>query len=212
MAKIRTMSYTRFGFRLVESLALVTFASLGLSAQTITFQGQSTSPLANAVVLVIRHAEKPESGEGLTPTGEARAKAYVGYFKSLKIDGKTFHIDHIFATADSKNSHRERLTVEPLGKALGLPLDLRYKNKGYGEMVKDIKSHSFGKGILICWHHGNIPSLVAEFGAPATLFSGGKWPSETFDWIVELKFDAKGELIPGETKTLHEHLMPSDKL
>ena len=35
-----------------------------------------TGGLADTVVLIIRHAEKPASGFGLTPEGEARARAY----------------------------------------------------------------------------------------------------------------------------------------
>ena len=184
-------------------------SSLLVSAASYA-QTKPTSPLANATVLVIRHGEKPAEGTGLTPAGEARAKAYVGFFKNLKVAGKPIHIDHIFATKDSKNSFRERLTVEPLGKALNLPLDLRFKNKAYGEMVKDIQTHNYGKGILICWHHGNIAPLVKSFGAAENLIPGGKWPDETFDWLVELKFDANGKLIPNQTKTIHEHLMPTD--
>jgi len=44
------------------------------------------SALANAVILVIRHAEKAESGPGLSAQSEARAKSYVNYFKSFRID------------------------------------------------------------------------------------------------------------------------------
>src|SRR5271155_5377145 len=76
------------------------------------------SPLQDAVILIIRHAEKPESGMDLTPTGEQRARAYVDYFKNFQIDSQPFKLDRLIATADSKNSHRPRLTLTPLSQAL----------------------------------------------------------------------------------------------
>src|ERR1700722_2723870 len=105
-----------------SSLLLLTAATLVAScvghAQPKTAPAVKPDGLANAVVIVIRHGEKPDDGTGLTPAGEARAKAYVKYFADYQVDGQPLHLDKIFATADSKSSFRERLTVEPLAKAL----------------------------------------------------------------------------------------------
>src|SRR6266699_3494061 len=49
-------------------------------------QSQTSPRLRNATVLIIRHAEKPETGKHLSPAGVSRAQAYVSYFKSLRID------------------------------------------------------------------------------------------------------------------------------
>ena len=38
--------------------------------------------LADSTVLLIRHAEKPDSGKGLSPMGQARADGYAAYFPS----------------------------------------------------------------------------------------------------------------------------------
>jgi hypothetical protein len=162
-------------------------------------------------VLIIRHGEKPKSGPELTAAGAARAKAYVGYFKNLRVDGRPFPIDDLIATADGKKSHRERLTLEPLSAALHRPLDMRFKDKQFGDLVDDLKVSDHGKHILICWHHGNIPAMIDAFGGNASkLIPGGKWPEETFDWLVELKFDSSGHLLPNGQKLIHEHLMPGD--
>ena len=40
-----------------------------------TFAGKPQS----SVIVVIRHAEKPDTGDGLAPAGEARANAYVDF-------------------------------------------------------------------------------------------------------------------------------------
>ncbi len=42
--------------------------------------------LKNAVVLIIRHAEKPDKGEDLSKAGKKRAEAYVKYFENYAVD------------------------------------------------------------------------------------------------------------------------------
>ncbi len=180
--------------------------------------GRSAEPVAggspalkNAVIFIIRHAEKPDSGFDLTPAGYQRADAYPGYFKGLMVDSKPLKLDYIFATGDSKGSHRPRLTVEPLGKALGLQVDTRFTNKKFQDMVDEIQTKDHGRQILICWHHGEIPNLVRALGAdPDKLLPDGKWPNEVFCWMIQLRYDENGRLIPGETKRINEKLMPGD--
>src|SRR5579863_1551999 len=88
-------------------------------------QAENRDGLRDTTVLIVRHAEKPESGFGLTPAGEERARAYVHYFQNLKIDSQSVKLDALFATADSKNSHRPRLTLTPLSETLHLPLNVQ---------------------------------------------------------------------------------------
>lgn len=89
---------------------------------------ETNSALKNTVILIVRHAEKPDDGYGLSAEGEARAKAYVNYFKHFTIESQPVKLSHLFAAADSKKSHRPRLTIEPTSKALGLAIDSRFKD------------------------------------------------------------------------------------
>jgi broad specificity phosphatase PhoE len=167
--------------------------------------------LKDAVILIIRHAEKTASGDELSPEGYQRADAYVNYFKNYQVDGKPLKLDYLYAAADSKNSKRVRLTVEPLSKATGLKLDNRIANKKFQEMVDELHATSHGHEILICWHHGQIANLVRALGAdPETLLPKGKWPDDVFNWVLELHYDDNGRLIPAETKRINENLMPGD--
>jgi hypothetical protein len=167
--------------------------------------------LKDAVILIIRHAEKTASGDQLSPEGFKRADAYVNYFKNYQVDGKPLKLDYLYAAADSKNSKRVRLTVEPLSKATGLKLDNRIANKKFQDMVDELHATSHGHEILICWHHGQIANLVRALGAdPDTLLPKGKWPDDVFDWVLELHYDGNGRLIPAETKRINENLMPGD--
>ncbi len=171
----------------------------------------ASCPLQDATILIIRHAEKPDSGQSLSPTGQKRAEAYIQYFKNFQADAKPLKLDCLFATADSKGSQRPRLTLEPLGKALGIKIDSQFKNKNFQQMVDEIQSTNHGKGILICWHHGEIPQLVRALGAdPAKLLPGAKWPDDEFGWVLQLHYDHAGHLMPGETRRINENLMPGD--
>jgi hypothetical protein len=171
------------------------------------------SPLQDAVILIIRHAEKPESGPELTTEGVQRAKAYVNYFNDFQMDSQPLKLDCLIAAADSKNSHRPRLTLTPLSQALKLPLDTRFKDKDFEGLAGDLRSSPHGKHILICWHHGGIPELVRSLGAdPDKLIPDGKWPGSVFGWMIELRYDHDGQLMAGECKRINEHLMPVDEL
>lgn len=166
---------------------------------------------SGTTVLIIRHAEKPETGNQLTPAGVRRASAYPAYFAGLRLNGHPVHLDHIFAAADSKGSERPRLTVEPLAAALHMPLDLRFKAKAVDALAADLRSHSYGDTVLICWHHGRIPDLLQALGEdPTALLPTGKWPEGTYDWMIEVGFDRDGHPDPARTKLIHEHLMPGD--
>jgi len=67
------------------------------------------------------------------------------------------------------------------------------------------------KCVLICWHHGEIPDLLRALGAnPETLLKKGKWPDGVFDWIIQLRYDHDGKLVPAKTKRLTEPVLPDD--
>jgi hypothetical protein len=167
--------------------------------------------LSDATILIVRHAEKPEDGKELSPAGEKRAAAYPHYFKDFTVDSRPLKLDYLVATADSKGSNRPRLTLEPLSAALGLKMDQRFKAKDYEALAADLQSVARGKHILIAWHHGEIPELIQALGAsPAALLPKGKWPNETFDWVIELRYDHEGRLVPSECRRINEHLMPGD--
>jgi hypothetical protein len=92
-------------------------------------QAQIHSPgLDNATVLVIRHAEKPPSGDGLTDQGKARADAYAKYFHPFNDGKESFDVDALYATSDTTRSARPKLTLTPLSQALNLPVDTRFGN------------------------------------------------------------------------------------
>src|SRR4029078_3305183 len=67
----------------------------------------------NATVLIIRHAEDADSGDGVSPLGQERAEAYKNYFLNFSVDSKRREPQAIFAAKDSKKRHRAPLPMEP---------------------------------------------------------------------------------------------------
>lgn len=165
--------------------------------------------LKNATVLVIRHAEKPNKGDGLSKAGKERAKAYVHYFENLTVDSQPLKVDYLFAAADSKASHRSRLTLEPFSKAIGLKIDARFQETQSQQLVAAVQKNPSGKQILICWHHEEIPQLLRAFGAdPDSVLGAKKWPDDVFNWLIQLRYDSSGHV--SEAKRINENLMPGD--
>jgi hypothetical protein len=115
-----------------------------------------------AHILIIRHAEKPDTGSGLSPQGKARADALPQLFMKSATRPKPFPTpDFIIAAETSEESSRPLDTVTPLANKLGLTPKADIKNKHYKKLAEELKKPKYaGKTVLICWHHGEMPDLV----------------------------------------------------
>ncbi len=159
----------------------------------------------NATILMVRHAEKPESGTGLAVLGQERALAYVIYFQNYLLNGSLLQINSIFATADSPRSMRPRLTVQPFAEAMGLPIHDQVQDSQYNNST-----------ILICWHHGEILHLAAALGVdagqlpPDSLWPSKPWPEDVYGWLLQLCYDATGSITPAQTVCINQQLMFDD--
>jgi hypothetical protein len=161
------------------------------------------SRLANTTILIIRHSEKPVSGRVLNREGRARAHAYAHYFAPFQHAGQSLELDILIAGADSKRSIRPRLTLEPLSRATGLPIDATHSTNDSPALAKFLRKTSHGKAILICWRHNQIPILLAALGAdPSHLLPAAKWPTEVYDWVILLQYDAQGK--PSLQQHIHQ--------
>ena len=178
---------------------------------TLTLVANAQDGPKDAVVLIIRHAEDADSGDGISPLGQERAEAYKNYFLNFTVDSKRREPAVIFAAKDSKKSHRPRLTMEPFAKAANLKIDTRFGNDQSADLATELRANQQGKVILICWRHPYIPALLGALGAtPETFLPNGKWPGAVFDWIILLSYDQNGHLIPSNSRRTNEHLLPSD--
>jgi hypothetical protein len=132
-------------------------AAIIVLAFALTFTAHSEDGPKDAVVLIIRHAERPDDRPSLAPRGDQRAQAYARYFREFTVESKPLRRDAIFAKADSAESQCPRLTVRPIAKAIGLAVNTRHGNKQIAELAGELRATQQGKRVLICWHHGKIP-------------------------------------------------------
>jgi hypothetical protein len=189
----------------MRSSYVLTFLAVCMPCLTFAQAQPAQNYLANNTVLIVRHAEKPAEGTGLTTTGEARAQLYAKYFRPFQEEGLSISADCLYAGADSKSSVRPRLTLEPLSKATGLPLHLNVGTKDPEALVHELKTEAHGQHPLIAWRHGEIPALLTAFGiAPEKVIPNGKWPDDVFDWVIVITTGPDG--LPGSAKLIHESL------
>jgi hypothetical protein len=172
----------------------------------------------NTNILMIRHGEKPDDGKGLAVAGQARAQAYVVYFQNYVLDAEPIKLDYIFATRNSNASHRPVLTVTPLAEALDLKIHHHYEDKDYEKLAEEILGDSKydGQNILVCWHHGKLLELADALGVgkvtlpPESHWPAKPWPGKVFGWVLQLCYDADGDLVPAQTVCLNQKLMYDD--
>ncbi|HEY0321945.1 MAG TPA: hypothetical protein VGC66_13380 [Pyrinomonadaceae bacterium] len=171
----------------------------------------------NANVLMIRHGEKPTQGDGLAVPGQERAQAYVVYFQNYFIGSQAVQFKYLFASEDSSASHRPLLTIEPLSKALGLKINDKHLDKDYQKVADNIlqKPKYNNSDILICWHHGEILQLAQALGVdasklPSTSNWPTSWPGDIYGWLLQLCYDANGNLNIAQVLCTNENLMYDD--
>ncbi|RON03836.1 flagellar basal body-associated protein FliL [Pseudomonas brassicacearum] len=193
-----------FGLAVLPALVISTQAPANQSDKTA--QG-----LRNVTVLIVRHAEKPDQGMGLSPRGEQRAEAYAHYFDPLQLGSKNLVPQRLIATSDSKSSARPRLTLTPLSQRLHLPIEQPYADEEVDKLVKSLGKNNQAPVVLIAWHHGHIDNLIAAFGGNGQALTGQKpWPEDVYDWLIVLRFDDQGSLVESHSKKIQEHLLPGD--
>jgi hypothetical protein len=142
--------------------------------------------MAPQIIFLMRHAEKPDDPKNpdLAPAGVERSKHLATWLPS-KMGGPP---EFIFAAAPSKHSARPIETVTPLSKAVDAPIDTTFADQDYPALAAELLTSPryANANIVVCWHHGHIPSFARELGAPSGSYPD-PWPEDEFGLV--LKFD-----------------------
>lgn len=122
-----------------------------------------------AEVIIIRHGEKPPTGDELSQQGRERAAALVPYFLGREEVLRFKTPAAIYAQAPKKegSSLRPLQTVQGLADALKLEVVQKYTHDDFPKMVDEIRANPAYKGkmVLICWEHHVIPEIAHALGA-----------------------------------------------
>jgi phosphohistidine phosphatase SixA len=160
------------------------------------------------VVIIIRHAEKPDPGPdgekdpNLSPRGYERADALA------KVIPEHFpRPDFLLATMKSKGSNRPVETITPLANALHEPIESTFKDDEFVQLAHAVLTDPkySGKTVLIAWHHGKIPELAKALGVQD---APDKWNPDVFDRVWEITFqdntptwkDLPEDALPGDSQ------------
>jgi broad specificity phosphatase PhoE len=152
-------------------------------------------------ILLMRHAEK--AGDPMDPhlsqDGYERAAKLADYIPA------TFGLPQfLIASSISNHSVRSIETIEPLSAKIGVPIDATYADQDYsalaGQLFSEPRYADAGTLIVVCWHHGNIPSMAQALRAKPESYPD-PWDSNVFNQILILTYSGDGE---PEVKTLTE--------
>ena len=159
-----------------------------------------TPPLT---ILMIRHGEKPISGDDLSPRGWDRARALPSLFSH-----RFARPVGLFAQGPDAGARSNRAveTLQFLGQDFGLAVN-PYGRDEYQNMVQEVMTNSAydGKFVVVCWQHAVLSNIAQAFGVNSV----PNYPKNAFDRAWLITFDRSGgqptfndlpqQLLPGDS-------------
>lgn len=177
------------------------------------------------VVMVIRHAEKPdgelpgldaagnEDESSLTEVGWQRADRLVDLFDPAQGAPRAGlarpAVIYAAGVTDDGEGQRTRETVAPLADRLGLPVITDYGRGDEKKLVKQVVDE--GVPVLISWQHGGITEIADAFPSVKPK-PPSDWPDDRFDMVWTFTRTADGwrfaqvpeQLLPGDSADVIE--------
>jgi len=176
-----------------KNILLTILACIAISAIALPCAA-GTAPADNLKVVIIRHGEKPETGDNLSCQGEHRALQLptVLYQKFNKPD-----YTYIPTLGLGKATKHARMfqTVTPFAVQYNLTVDSKFDKDDYSKIAKNVLEKT--GTVLMVWEHKAIQPIAQQLGvknAPA-------WNGDDFDsiWVITyqngkaaLSFDKEG--------------------
>jgi hypothetical protein len=133
-------------------------------------------------IVIIRHGEKPQSGDNLSCAGLNRSLALPNV-----IDKKIGAVTAIFVPS-LKNAHstgnaRMYQTVVPYAIRHNLPINSKYEVDDVNGLVAALRKQQ--GTVLVVWEHRHIDNIAKALG----IQNAQKWDESDFDsiWVINLK-------------------------
>ncbi|KIH87731.1 phosphoglycerate mutase family protein [Sporothrix brasiliensis 5110] len=148
------------------------------TAVLVSALGLAASAAASGpTVYLIRHGEKPSSGNGLSAQGLERAQCLRTVFGA----SSSYNIGHIMAQQPLSSGKRQRPldTVQPLATDLGLTVDTSCDRDDESCVKNVIDNYSGSGNILLCWEHDELTNIAEALGAN----NAPTYPDASFDLI-----------------------------
>ncbi|MFD9334356.1 hypothetical protein ACFWBF_08045 [Streptomyces sp. NPDC060028] len=201
--------------RTVLAAALAPLAVAGCAEEHPRGPASGPGAVKDALVMVIRHAEKPYAGdtgedeEGnedpgfLAGRGWRRAQELHVLFPPAR-GAALPRPGAIFATGGKAGAPaRCRQTVEALGTALHTPVRTEFALGAEPALGRAVLTARMP--VLVCWEHTGIPRLIAALGVHGVLGVPATWP-DRYDlvWMFTRQQGA------WSFREVPQHLLPGD--
>lgn len=163
----------------MKILAAVVLISGVAAAQLASTSHAAPVPDDGLRIVIIRHGEKPDTGDHLTCQGENRALQLPSVLE------RKFGIpDHVYVPSISSGKSQDHARMFETA----IPLVVKYHLKVNSEFEVDagpaIANQVFGRRgtVLMVWQHESIPALASALGVG----NPPKWKKKDFDsiWII----------------------------
>jgi len=146
-------------------------------------------------LMIIRHAEKPDTGDDISREGECRAMKLSSCFNgdNLQIPDMLF----TYIPTSERSSLRGLETLLPISKKLSIPI-YTYRSVDWIRMLDDIRTRICGKTLLLAWHHNapGIRDIALEFGVNKDLVSAFTMLyAENYDVVWMIDYASDGEVV-----------------
>ncbi len=171
-----------------------------------TSQSNDTKGFTPKQIIFIRHGEKTNANGSiqkvdLSINGVKRANELPNFFIN-NLPSLINKPEVLIATKqeDKKHSNRPFETIEPLSKALNLPIIANYKQSEVEQAVEDINKYGTDKTVLVCWEHKYLVKIVQQLGAPVNNWSDDPQATKDDDknydaiWVITKLDDTRAEL------------------
>jgi phosphohistidine phosphatase SixA len=165
-----------------------------------------SQPHGPAIVMIIRHAEKPDEPATGAKDPNLNARGYQRADALATVIPDHFpRPDFLIATKETKGSRRPIETITPLSKALHEAIDATIADDDYATLAHQVLTDPkyAGKVVLIAWHHGKIPELAEALGVKGV---PAKWKDSVFDRLWEITYKDG----VASWQDLPEHALPGD--
>ncbi|MGI4873531.1 MAG: hypothetical protein ACRYFX_20435 [Janthinobacterium lividum] len=158
-------------------------------------------------ILLIRHGEKPASGDNLSCAGLNRALALPAVLHKLLPAPPDYTFVPLIGT-DGKDTTSIRMlqTVMPYAVRHNLTINSDYAADNTAGLAKKLR-HSRGT-VLVVWEHVNIVEITKKLGIKELL----EWPDNDFDSIWTISFSGGGTKGKAKRPVLarsKQHIRPS---
>lgn len=171
-------------------------AALAVCAGAADSSAQTPTELdPDLQVLIIRHGEKPHSGENLTCQGENRARQIPAVLERKFVKIASIYVPTVVSRGNKTLHARMFQTATPVAVRNGLEINSQFSANDTDPVARSVRER---KGtVLLVWNHTSIAKLAQSLGV-----STPAWQDADFDSILVIRYPHGEPVVTHEAEGL----------